>query len=75
MIFILFILLKRYHFPCFKVVPQLVVKVSPFGGEYVGGAMGGKDAVLRRGGEPILVGGLTYIGRHRDLYSFVVGAI
>ena len=25
--------------------------------------------------EPILVGGLTYIGRHRDLYSFVVGAI
>ena len=25
--------------------------------------------------EPILVSGLTYIGRHRDLYSFVVGAI
>ena len=25
--------------------------------------------------EPILVGGLTYIGHHRDLYSFVVGAI
>ena len=25
--------------------------------------------------ELILVGGLTYIGRHRDLYSFVVGAI
>ena len=25
--------------------------------------------------EPILVGGLTYIGRHRDLYSFVVGPI
>ena len=25
--------------------------------------------------EPILVGGLTYIGRHRDLYSFVVGSI
>ena len=38
--------------------------------------MGGTDAGLRRGGyEPILVGGLTYIGRHRDLYSFVVGAI
>ena len=38
--------------------------------------MGGKDAGLRKGGgEPILVGGLTYIGRHRDLYSFVVGAI
>ena len=32
---------------------------------------------LAEGGwcEPILVGGLTYIGRHRDLYSFVVGAI
>ena len=30
-----------------------------------------------RGGwcEPILVGGLTYIGHHRDLYSFVVGPI
>ena len=26
-------------------------------------------------GEPILVGGLTYIGRHRGLYSFVVGSI
>ena len=25
--------------------------------------------------EPILVGGLTYIGRYRDLYSFVVGPI
>ena len=25
------------------------VKVSPFGGEYGGGAMGGKDAVLRMG--------------------------
>ena len=25
--------------------------------------------------EPILVDGLTYIGRHRDLYSFVVGSI
>ena len=25
--------------------------------------------------EPILVGRLTYIGRHRDLYSFVVGPI
>ena len=39
--------------------------------------MGGEDAGLRKGGgyEPILVGGLTYIGRHRDLYSFVVGSI
>ena len=25
--------------------------------------------------EPILVGGWIYIGRHRDLYSFVVGPI
>ena len=25
--------------------------------------------------EPIWVGGLTYIGRHRDLYSFIVGPI
>ena len=38
--------------------------------------MGGKDAGLRMGWyEPILVGGLTYIGRHHDLYSFVVGPI
>ena len=28
---------------------EFAVKVSPFGGEYGGGAMGGKDAVLRRG--------------------------
>ena len=55
---------------------EFAIKVSPFGGEYVGGAMGRTDAVLRMGGyEPILVGGLTYIGRHRDLYSFVVGPI
>ena len=26
-----------------------LVKVSPFGGEYGGGAKGGKDAVLRMG--------------------------
>ena len=33
--------------------------------------------VLRKGGgyEPILVYESTYIGRHRDLYSFVVGPI
>ena len=38
--------------------------------------MGGKDTSCGRVWyEPILVGGLTYIGRHRDLYSFVVGAI
>jgi len=53
-----------------------LVKVSPFGGECSGGAMGGKDTSCGRGWcEPILVGGLTYIGRHRDLYSFVVGPI
>ena len=53
-----------------------LVKVSPFGGEYGGGAMGGKDTSCGRGWcEPILVGGLTYIGHHCDLYSFVVGAI
>jgi len=28
-------------------VGEFVVKVSPFGGEYGGGAMGGTDAVLR----------------------------
>ena len=28
---------------------EFAVKVSPFGGEYGGGAMGGKDAVLRKG--------------------------
>ena len=55
---------------------EFAIKVSPFGGEYAGGAMGGSDAGLRMGWyEPILVGGLTYIGRHRDLYSFVVGSI
>ena len=40
--------------------------------------MGGGGCGLADGGggyEPILVGGLTYIGRHRDLYSFVVGSI
>ena len=37
-------------------------KVSPFGGEYGGGAMGGKDAVLRMGVVQ------TYIGRRADLY-------
>ena len=28
---------------------EFAIKVSPFGGEYGGGAMGGKDAVLRKG--------------------------
>ena len=49
---------------------------KPFRREYSGELWGGEDAVLRMGWyEPILVGGLTYIGRHRDLYSFVVGSI
>ena len=55
---------------------EFAVKVSPFDGEYGGGAMGGRmRACGRRWYEPILVSGLTYIGRHRDLYSFVVGSI
>ena len=55
---------------------EFAVKVSPFGGEYGWVRYGRKGYVLRKGGyEPILVGGLTYIGRHRDLYSFVVGSI
>ena len=28
---------------------EFAIKVSPFGGEYGGGAMGGKDAGLRMG--------------------------
>ena len=28
---------------------EFTIKVSPFSGEYDGGAMGGKDAVLRMG--------------------------
>ena len=56
---------------------EFAIKVSPFDGEYGGGAMGGGGCGLAEGGgyEPILVSGLTYIGRHCDLYSFVVGAI
>ena len=55
---------------------EFAIKVSPFSAEYGGGAMGGKDTSCGWGWyEPILVSGLTYIGRHRDLYSFVVGAI
>ena len=55
---------------------EFAIKVSSFGGEYGGGGYGREGYVLRKGWcEPILVGGLTYIGRHRDLYSFVVGAI
>ena len=55
---------------------EFAIKVSPFGGEDGGGALRGKDTSCGRGWcESILVGGLTYIGRHRDLYSFVVGPI
>ena len=41
---------------------EFAVKVSPFSAEYGGGAMGGKDAVLRMGVVQ------TYIGRRVDLY-------
>ena len=40
---------------------EFAIKVSPFGGEYGGEAMGGKDAGLR-------MGRCTYIGRLSDLY-------
>lgn len=50
---------------------EFAVKVSPFGGNTAG-----EDAGLRMGWyEPILVGCLTYIGRHRDLYCFAGKAI
>ena len=55
---------------------EFAVKVSPFGGEYSGELWEGRMSSYGWGWyEPILVGGLTYIGRHRDLYSFVVGPI
>ena len=55
---------------------EFAIKVSPFSGAYSGGALRGKDTSCGWGWcEPILVGGLTYIGRHRDLYSFIVGPI
>ena len=52
-----------------------LVKVSPFDGSTAGELWGGGCGLAEGGYEPILVGGLTYIGRHRDLYSFVVGSI
>ena len=53
-----------------------LVKVSPFGGSTAGELWEGRMPSCGRGWcEPILVGGLIYIGRHRDLYSFVVGPI
>ena len=55
---------------------EFAVKVSPFGGSTAGELWEGRMPSYGKGWcEPILVGGLTYIGRHRDLYSFVVGAI
>ena len=55
---------------------EFAIKVSPFGGEYGGRLWEGRMRACERGWcKPILVGGLTYIGRHRDLYSFVVGPI
>ena len=57
---------------------EFAIKVSPFGGSTAGKLGEGKMRAFGRGGgwcKPILVSGLTYIGRHRDLYSFVVGPI
>ena len=55
---------------------EFAIKVSPFGGSTAGELSEGRMLACGRGWcEPILVGGLTYIGRHRDLYSFVVGPI
>ena len=55
---------------------EFAVKVSPFDGSTAGELSEGRMRACGWGWyEPILVGGLTYIGRHRDLYSFVVGPI
>ena len=55
---------------------EFAIKVSPFDGSTAGELWEGEDAGLRKGVcEPILVGGWIYIGRHHDLYSFVVGSI
>ena len=55
---------------------EFAIKVSPFGGSMEGVLWEGRMRACGTGWcELILVGGLTYIGRHRDLYSFVVGPI
>ena len=55
---------------------EFAIKVSPFDGSTAGALWEGRMQACGGGWyEPILVGGLTYIGRHRDLYSFVVGPI
>ena len=42
---------------------EFAIKVSPFGGEYSGALREGRMPSCGRGWyEPILVGGLTYIG-------------
>ena len=60
---------------------EFAIKVSPFGGEYGGGAMGGKDAGLRRRGvqtttcsgcKPIVKWVQTNSGTATYHYSFVV---
>ena len=50
-------------------------KLALSAGSTAGELWGEGCGLAEGGGEPILVGGLTYIGRHRDLYSFVVGPI
>ena len=55
---------------------EFAIKVSPFGGSMAGVLWEGRMRACGWGWyEPILVGERTYIGRHRDLYSFVVGPI
>ena len=52
---------------------EFAIKVSPFGGEYGGGATGGVDAVLRRGdANHYLFGVQTNSGTGAYHYSFVV---
>ena len=55
---------------------EFAIKVSPFDGSTAGELWEGEDTSCGWGWyEPILVSGWIYIGRHRDLYSFVVGSI
>ena len=64
------------QYPLGVMMGEFAIKVSPFGGSTVGELWEGRMRACGGGWyEPILVGGLTYIGRHRDLYSFVVGSI
>ena len=51
-------------------------KLALSAGSMVGELCEGRIRLAEGGGdEPILVYESTYIGRHRDLYSFVVGPI